>query len=32
MGKYSGRRDWEFAPETLAKTVVVRVTPRLAHR
>jgi uncharacterized protein len=25
MGKYSGRRDWEFAPETLAKIVVVRV-------
>jgi hypothetical protein len=26
MGKYSGKRDWEFSPETLAKTVVVRVT------
>ena len=26
MGKYSGRQDWEFVPETLAKTVVVRVT------
>ncbi len=26
MGKYSGRRDWEFVPETLAKTVVVRVS------
>jgi nitroimidazol reductase NimA-like FMN-containing flavoprotein (pyridoxamine 5'-phosphate oxidase superfamily) len=25
MGKYSGRRDWQFSPETLAKTVVVRV-------
>ena len=25
MGKYSGRRDWEFAAETMAKTVVVRV-------
>jgi uncharacterized protein len=25
MGKYSGRHDWEFAAETLAKTVVVRV-------
>ncbi len=26
MGKYSGRQDWEFSPETLAKTVVVRVS------
>jgi nitroimidazol reductase NimA-like FMN-containing flavoprotein (pyridoxamine 5'-phosphate oxidase superfamily) len=26
MGKDSGRRDWEFVPETLAKTVVVRVS------
>ena len=25
MAKYSGRRDWEFAPQTLAKTTVVRV-------
>ena len=25
MGKYSGRRDWQFAPETFAKTVIVRV-------
>ena len=25
MAKYSGRRDWEFKPETLAKTAVVRV-------
>ncbi len=25
MAKYSGRRDWSFKPETLAKTVVVRV-------
>ncbi len=25
MAKYSGRRDWEFAAETMAKTVVVRV-------
>ncbi len=26
MGKYSGRQDWRFSPETLAKTVVVRVS------
>jgi len=25
MAKYSGRRDWQFKPETLARTVVVRV-------
>ena len=25
MAKYSGRRDWEFAPNTFAKTTVVRV-------
>jgi Predicted flavin-nucleotide-binding protein len=25
MGKYSGRQDWEFSPETLAKIVIVRV-------
>jgi hypothetical protein len=25
MAKYSGRRDWSFKPETLAKTVVVRI-------
>jgi len=25
MAKYSGRRDWSFKPEMLAKTVVVRV-------
>ena len=25
MGKYSGRRDWGFAPETLAKTAIVRI-------
>jgi nitroimidazol reductase NimA-like FMN-containing flavoprotein (pyridoxamine 5'-phosphate oxidase superfamily) len=26
MGKYSGRRDWQFSPETLAKTAIVRVS------
>jgi nitroimidazol reductase NimA-like FMN-containing flavoprotein (pyridoxamine 5'-phosphate oxidase superfamily) len=26
MGKYSGKQDWEFSPETLAKIVVVRVS------
>ena len=25
MGKYSGKQDWEFSPETLAKIVIVRV-------
>ncbi len=25
MAKYSGRRDWTFKPETLAKTIVVRI-------
>jgi len=25
MAKYSGRGDWSFKPETLAKTVVVRI-------
>ena len=25
MGKYSGREDWRFSAETLAKTVIVRV-------
>lgn len=25
MAKYSGRRDWEFVPTTLAKTTVVRI-------
>ena len=25
MAKYSGRRDWSFKPETLAKTIVVRI-------
>jgi uncharacterized protein len=25
MAKYSGKRDWQFKAETLAKTVVVRV-------
>jgi hypothetical protein len=25
MAKYSGRRDWSFKPEMLAKTVVVRI-------
>ena len=25
MGKYSGKRDWEFSPQTLAKIVIVRV-------
>jgi nitroimidazol reductase NimA-like FMN-containing flavoprotein (pyridoxamine 5'-phosphate oxidase superfamily) len=26
MGKYSGKQDWEFSPETLAKIVIVRVS------
>ena len=25
MAKYSGRRDWQFDPQTLAKTAVVRI-------
>lgn len=25
MGRYSGRHDWQFASETLAKTVIIRV-------
>jgi len=26
MGKYSGKQDWQFSPETMAKIVIIHVT------